>query len=90
VRSIDTVGGPMHLARQIGEVRYALDAMATVTQRNLRAAQDAGRATYELRLNSDRLQQVVAAYKLKPTADPSSATRGHSPVPEVAGVAGRA
>jgi methyl-accepting chemotaxis protein len=90
VRSIDTVGGPRHLAHQIGEVRQALDAMATVTERNLRAAEDAGRATYELRLNSDRLQQVVAAYKLKPTADPSSATRGHSPAQGVAGVAGRA
>jgi methyl-accepting chemotaxis protein len=77
VRGIDTAGGPTNLAYQIAEVRRALGAMAAIADRNVRTAQDARRATDELRVNSDNLQRVVGAYKLKPTAAPSWAT-GHS------------
>jgi t-SNARE complex subunit (syntaxin) len=68
----DTGHGPADLVRQINELRHALGTMASVTNRNLRTAEDATRATSELRLNSDNLQQVVAAYKLRPRhgADP--------------------
>jgi methyl-accepting chemotaxis protein len=87
VRDIDTAGGPANLARQIAEVRRALGAMAAITDRNLRAAEDARRATDELRANSDNLQWVVAAYKLKPTAPPVAAVARRRPVAEIAAVA---
>ncbi|MGC9671339.1 hypothetical protein ACNTMW_32940 [Planosporangium sp. 12N6] len=69
VRGIDTTNQPSHLAHQIDEVRRALDTMAAITDRNLRAAEDASRATYELRSNSDNLQRVVAAYNLRSNAE---------------------
>jgi methyl-accepting chemotaxis protein len=87
VRGIDTVGGPANLARQIAEVRHALGGMATITDRNLRAAEDARRATHELRVNSDNLQRVVATYQLKPTAVLVPATIRNTQTREIAAIA---
>jgi methyl-accepting chemotaxis protein len=88
VRGIDTVGGPANLARQIAEVRHALGAVAAITDRNVRVAEDARRATDELRANSDNLQRVVAAYQLKPAAARVGATgRYRRPAAQIAAAA---
>jgi methyl-accepting chemotaxis protein len=84
---VDTGHGPADLARQINELRHALRTMAAVTNRNLRAAEDATRATSELRLNSDNLQQVVAAYKLRPATEPTPAFARHTIAIGIAAVA---
>jgi methyl-accepting chemotaxis protein len=83
VRSIDTGGGSTSLVRQIAEVRGALGTMSAITERNLRAAEDARRATDELRTNSDNLQRVVAAYKLKPIGAPVGAIAARGPLAAV-------
>jgi methyl-accepting chemotaxis protein len=84
---VDTGHGPADLARQVNELRHALRTMAAVTNRNLRAAEDATRATSELRLNSDNLQQVVAAYKLRPATEPTPAFARHTIAIGIAAVA---
>lgn len=87
VRGIDTTGGP-NLARQLAEVRHALGAMATIADRNVRAAEDARRATNELRSNSDNLQRVVAAYRLRPAETaPAWIDERRTPVAEIAAAA---
>jgi methyl-accepting chemotaxis protein len=87
VRGINTAGGPANLARQIDEVRHALGTMAAIADRNVHAAEDARRATDELRVNSDSLQRVVAAYRLKPSAVPTWETNRRRAVPEIAAAA---
>nr|WP_240942872.1 methyl-accepting chemotaxis protein [Planosporangium thailandense] len=88
VRGIDTAGGPANLARQLAEVRHALGAMATIADRNVRAAEDARRATSELRTNSDNLQRLVATYRLKPVETPAWVNeRPRTPVAEIAAAA---
>jgi methyl-accepting chemotaxis protein len=85
VRDIDTVSGPARLAHQIDEVRHALHTMAAITDRNVMAAEDASRATHELRSNSNNLQRVVAAYKLRSNAELVTRVIGrHSPVKAIA------
>ncbi|GIG75131.1 hypothetical protein Pfl04_35350 [Planosporangium flavigriseum] len=88
VRRIDPTVGPPSLAYQLGEVRRALAAMASISDRNVRTAEDARRSTDELRANSDNLQRVVAAYKLKPA--PAAERWVTGPIRAIAAVGAKA
>jgi methyl-accepting chemotaxis protein len=66
VLDMDHRGGHGAPAWPMDQVRESLSAMVQVCDRNVLAAQDAGRATQELGYNSEMLQRVVSSYRLRP------------------------